>query len=244
MNICYDESFWKEFELLMYDRNRMDETKEDVDNLFTLLKLEKGDKLLDVCCGFGRYSKLFALKGVETTGIDITKYYIDRAIESGKGVKNLDYILGDITEFKEIDKYDYAINMFTSFGLLDSEDDEIEGLKNVFNGLKPGGKYLIDTQGKELLCRDYERNIWFESGGVKVFLEYIVKDCFTVLQSKWMYYKDSVMHERTFDTRIYSAVELATMMYSVGFKEVEIFGNYSGDPYNMDSKRLVVIGTK
>ncbi len=56
MEICYDEAFWKEFEILMYDLDRVEKTEEDVDNITELLGIKKGESLLDVCCGFGRHS--------------------------------------------------------------------------------------------------------------------------------------------------------------------------------------------
>lgn len=244
MNICYDESFWEEFEILMYDRDRIENTVKDADDIIELLGINENDTLLDVCCGFGRNSHAFASRGIKTTGIDITKYYLDRAKKECLNIDNPKFILGDILNFKEIERYDFAINMFTSFGLMESEDDEIIALKNIYNALKPGGKYLIDIQGKELICRDFEKNIWFESGDIKVFLEYKIVESFTRLSSRWLYYKDDQMHERSFDTRIYSALELAAMVSGVGFKSVEIYGDYTGNPYDMDAKRLIVVGTK
>lgn len=244
MEICYDESFWEEFEILMYDRDRMDNTEADVKHIMSLLDIKKDDNLLDVCCGFGRNSKYFALNGIDTTGIDITKFYLDRAKQEAANIKNLNYIHGDILKFREKNRYDHAVNLYTSFGLLESEDDEITGIKNIYNSLKTGGKYLIDIQGKELICRDFEPNIWFESGGVKVLLEYTLEESFTLLKSRWLYYKDSTMHERTFNTRIYSALELATMLSGAGFISVEVYGDYEGNPYDINAKRLIVVGTK
>ncbi|MBN2617967.1 MAG: class I SAM-dependent methyltransferase [Spirochaetales bacterium] len=244
MNICYDESFWEEFEILMFDRNRMSETETDVINIIKLLNIKKDSELLDVCCGFGRYSNFLAENKINVTGIDITKSYIDRAIKERTNSNNPNFIQDDILKLDIRNKYDFAINMFTSFGLLESEDDEITALNNVYNSLKSGGKYLIDIQGKELLCRDFEKYIWFESGDTKVFLEYEILESFTLLKSRWLYYKDNTMHERTFNTRIYSALELAAMVYGIGFKTVEIYGDLEGNEYNMNAKRLIVVGTK
>lgn len=244
MNICYDESFWKEFEILMYDRDRIENTARDVDRIIQLLNIKPEDKVLDVCCGFGRNSLCFAARDLDTTGIDITQYYLDRAKKDRTDSNNPTFILGDIIEFDEEEKYDIAVNMFTSFGLMESEDDEILGIENIYRSLKPGGKYLIDIQGKELLCRDFEKNIWFESGDTKVFLEYKILESFTLLSSRWLYYKDDIMHERTFNTRIYSALELAAMVAGVGFESVEIYGDFKGSPYDMDAERLIVVGIK
>ena len=244
MNICYDNSFWDEFEILMFDLDRLESTESDSKSIIDLLSIKKGESLIDVCCGFGRYSEAFADNGITVTGLDITKNYIDRAIKNRKNSKNPTYIEQDLLKFTTENKFDYAVNLYTSFGLLESEDDEIVGLKNIYDSLKSGGKYLIDTQGKELMCRDFEKNIWFESGGVKVLLEYSVINCFTTLHSRWLYYKDDKMHEHSFDTRIYTALELATLLDGVGFSKVEFYGDFSGAPYDMDAKRLIAVATK
>lgn len=244
MDICYDESFWEDFEILMFDRDRMDNTKGDVKNIIDLLNIKPNDTILDVCCGFGRHSNLLAKEGFKVTGIDITEKYINRAKKGKESNNNPEFLHQDLLTYKKNDNFSFAINLFTSFGLLEDEEDEIKGLENVFASLKKGGKYLIDIQGKELLCRDYEKNIWFESGDVKVFLEYTILNSFTTLRSRWLYYKDNKMFEKSFDTRIYSALELATLLSSIGFEKVDIFGDLKGNPYDINAKRLIVVGTK
>ncbi len=244
MDVCYDENFWIEFEILMYDQDRIGNTKQDMIDVIELLELNRDDRILDLCCGFGRNSQVLADLGFKTTGIDITKQYLDRAITDRREPNNPEYILGDITKFVKPEYFNHVINMFTSFGLLENEEDEIKAISNVYNSLKKGGKYLIDIQGKELLIRDFEERIWFESGNVKAFYEYKILNCFTLLQSRWLYYKDSKMHERSFNTRIYSGVELATMLANVGFSTVEIFGDYKGNPYDINAKRLIAVATK
>lgn len=244
MEICYDADFWRDFEILMYDRDRLDNTEDDVLNIIKLLNIKKHDSVLDVCCGFGRHSLILAQNGIDVTGIDITEDYLSRANSSKTDTDNPKFLKKDILEYNDKSKFNFAINMFTSFGLLNSEDDEIAGLKNIYSALKPGGKYLIDIQGKELLCRDYEKNIWFESGDTKVFLEYTILHSFTVLRSRWLYYRNNKMAEKSFDTRIYSAVELATLLSTIGFKEIEIYGDLFGNPYDYNAKRLIAVATK
>ena len=79
MNICYDNSFWDEFEILMFDLDRLESTDSDTKDIIKLLSVKKDESVIDVCCGFGRYSQAMANNGIKVTGIDITKSYIDRA---------------------------------------------------------------------------------------------------------------------------------------------------------------------
>ena len=58
-------------------------TKNEVECLMELLDLKEGDSLLDVGCGPGRHSNLFAEKGLNVTGIDISKEFIRIADTGG-----------------------------------------------------------------------------------------------------------------------------------------------------------------
>jgi hypothetical protein len=52
------------------------------------------------------------------------------------------------------------------------------------------------------------------------------------------------MKEFQFSQRIYSALELAQMLYKQGFDDIDIWGSWQGDPYDDKAQRLIVIGKK
>ncbi|HPM76613.1 MAG TPA: hypothetical protein PK961_05935 [bacterium] len=49
--------------------------------------------------------------------------------------------------------------------------------------------------------------------------------------------KGNERYETIVEHRLYSAVELTTLLLDVGFGAVEVFGNPAGDPYNHHAQR-------
>ena len=59
-------------------------TSQEVDGVIRDLKLQAGDKVLDVGCGPGRHALELARRGISCTGIDISQRFIDIAVESAQ----------------------------------------------------------------------------------------------------------------------------------------------------------------
>ncbi len=102
--------------------------------------------ILDLGCGPGLYTEIFAQRGHNVTGIDISKNSIDYAIKSAKEkelsivYQNESYL--DINFEKE--KYDLIVLIYTDLGaLLPNERDKL--LKNIFKALKKGGIFIFDV---------------------------------------------------------------------------------------------------
>lgn len=66
------------------------------------------------------------------------------------------------------------------------------------------------------------------------------------LRSRWILIDNEtggrIDHE--FVQRLYSAVELKRIMLGIGFKSVEIYGNYDFSPYNQNAKTMVIVARK
>ncbi|MCG8330756.1 MAG: class I SAM-dependent methyltransferase [Chitinophagales bacterium] len=113
--------------------------------LATQLSFEKIN-ILDLGCGPGLYTEIFARNGHKVTGIDISKNSIDYATKSAeeKGL-NIDYQMGsylDIDLGKE--KYDLIILIYADLGaLLPTEREAL--LVKIYSALKKGGIFIFDV---------------------------------------------------------------------------------------------------
>ena len=125
-------------------------TKNEVECLMELLDLKEGDSLLDVGCGPGRHSNLFAEKGLNVTGIDISKEFIRIADTGGKGAE---FIRQDVRQMDYESEFDAVISMCQGgFGLLydptssnKDSDMDMKALENMSRALKPGGKLALSA---------------------------------------------------------------------------------------------------
>ncbi len=239
--------FWDTYRPLMFDPDRLEDTPLEVNGIMKLTGLVPGDRFLDSCCAFGRHALEMAERGIRVTGVDRQSGYIEEARKKAadRGLE-IDFVLSSSLDYINPGTFDGAMNFFTSFGYFEDQDQEELAVKNICTSLKPGGFFLIDIQGKELLARDYKERDWFERDGYKIFLEYKIKDSWTQLENRWLFIpgEGGKVTEIKFTHRIYSALELAELLSRCGFADVELYGDLGGSPYDEKAKRLIAVGRK
>ncbi|MBI9103534.1 MAG: class I SAM-dependent methyltransferase [Spirochaetales bacterium] len=242
-----EDWFWDAYRPLMFDPDRMEDTPLEVDRILALTGLKAGDRFLDSCCGFGRHALEMARRGIIVTGVDRQEDYILEAKDAARK-EGLDaaFVNQNTLSYRNPGAFDGAMNFFTSFGYFEDEEEEEQAVRNVYDSLKPGGFFLIDIQGKELLARNFKERDWFERNGYKIFLEYKIVDAWTKLENRWMFIPmgGGKLTEISFTHRIYSALELASLLGRCGFEEVELYGSLLGTPYDDKAERLIAVGRK
>jgi SAM-dependent methyltransferase len=240
-----DEWFWKTYGPIMFDDQRLKNSVYEVERIMDLCGIKKNDHVLDCCCGLGRHSLELAQKGCRVSGLDLSQGYLDLArAEAEKRSLKVDFIHKDARTIDYENQFDAIINMFTSFGYFDDPDEDLELLRKLHRALKPGASLFMEMMGKEILARDFEERTWFEREGIKIMLEYSVDLNWTELCNRWLFYKDDVMTEYSFSHRIFSASEMADMLWKAGFSTIEIFGSFEKDLYDHNAKNLILIAHK
>jgi 2-polyprenyl-3-methyl-5-hydroxy-6-metoxy-1,4-benzoquinol methylase len=146
--------WWKEYFDEPYAKAILESFEErasgEVDFIEDVLSLPGNAKILDLCCGLGRHSIELAKRGYKVTGVDVTGDYLETARNKTKKREvKIDFIESDMRDISFNKKFDAVINMFTSFGFFEEENDNFKVLKNVSNALKPGGKFLIDVINRD-----------------------------------------------------------------------------------------------
>ena len=241
-----DTQFWLDYGPLMFNSQSWEDGWFDIKNLIELLKLEPGIEIMDSCCGVGRHSIELSKAGMKVTGIDITAPYIEAAKETAEDMElDINFICDDIRNYKDNNKYDLAVNLYTSYGYFETESDEQLYLKNVYDSLKPGGKFLIDTISKEALARDFVEDEWFEEEGNTICLGFEIIEDFSRLVNRWMIISpEGKKTDYKFSHKIYSGYELKSILKKAGFVNVKVYGSMKGEAYNHKVKRLIAIGEK
>lgn len=201
--------------------------------------------VLDLCCGYGRHSIELAERGFDVTGVDLTEHYLEYAKERAdeEGL-DIEFVHDDMREFKKEKEFDVILNLFTSFGYFEDESENVKVLENVYESLKPHGKFVLDVMGKEIIARIFKEKDWKETEDGFVMMERSVERDWTWLKNRRIEIKDGDKTEIEFSHWLYTAKELKEMLEEVGFESVESYGSYDGKPYNENAERLVVIAMK
>ncbi len=238
---------WQMVEPVLFNRRRLEMVSSEIDHIVSLTGIKDGGRVLDLCCGIGRHSLELARRGYSVVGIDRTRTYIQKAQEAARN-EGLDaeFVVCDMREFKRTSEFDVVISMFTSFGYFADDGEQARVLDNVFNSLKPGGSFLIDVMGKEVLARVFQATDWHadESGGL--FLEKRqITDDWSIIRTEWrLIQPDGRMYVWHIPLRIYSAVEMRQMLTAAGLMDVKAYGSLSGTPYDNRAERLVMVGRR
>jgi ubiquinone/menaquinone biosynthesis C-methylase UbiE len=73
-----DDSLWRDMYPILFSAKRIADATDEIDKILALIT-PKGKRVLDLCCGPGRCSIALAKKGFKVTGVDRTKYLLDKA---------------------------------------------------------------------------------------------------------------------------------------------------------------------
>ncbi len=128
------------------ERKNAEHTEKELSYLLKLLK--KGERVLDLACGYGRFSIPLASKGFDVEGIDITPVFIERAKEeAGKRNLNIGFRIGEMTDLPyENESFDSVICMWNAFSELTVEQDQVKTIKEICRVLKKGGLAIIESR--------------------------------------------------------------------------------------------------
>ncbi len=239
-----DPEFWNVFAPLMFDEKRWAETPGVVDAVERLARIVPGDAVLDACCGPGRHSLEFALRGYRVTGVDLMDSYLEAARESARDEDaDIEFLRADMRKFRRPGAFDLAVNLFNSFGYFADPAQDLDMLRNIRASLRPGGRFVLEMLGKETAVRDFTEGEWFERNGWTVLTEYSAVGAWEGLRNRWVLIRGAERIERTFVQRLYSGTEMAALLTRAGFGEVRILGSLDGAPYDRKAESLVALAS-
>jgi len=239
------EEWFNTKEYLSVYRHR---NEEDALNLYKLITknilLAQGSKVLDLACGAGRHSILFAKNGFDVTAVDISDNLLNVAGRTASELGlNINFIKSDFRKLNLNEKFHLIINLFTSFGYFEYDDENEKVIKLVSNHLLDNGYFVIDFFNvvylkNNLIPISYDK---IEDSIVKQERVFegnrIVKKIMINKRSEQKLYYESV--------RIYCKDELAALLLVNGLEIQKIFGDYYGNEYDeVNSPRIIIIAKK
>lgn len=242
-----NEKFWNSYAPIMFDTQRWAEAPAVADDVCKIAGLKKGSAILDAGCGPGRISVELASRGMNVTGVDLMQSELDAAAESAEaeGV-NLELVKADLRTYKSDKQFDCAINLYTSFGYCDTIEEDVLILQNIYASLKYGGWFILENISRETAILYFTEGEWFERAGKTVLTEFHVEGAWEGLRSRWILIDNQtgerIDHE--FVQRLYSGIELKRILKGIGFKSVEVYGDFDFSPYNEKARTMVIVAKK
>jgi SAM-dependent methyltransferase len=240
-----DDSFWQELYPFMFPEERFTAAPQQVDKVLNLTK-PGGKTALDLCCGPGRCAIALAQAGYTVTGVDRTKFLLDKARAKARAAKEtIEWVQMDMRDFVRADAFDLVLSMFTSFGYFDDKDEDLLVLRNMLTCLRPGGVCLIDVMGKERLAKFFQPTTSdCLADGTKLVQGHEIFDDWTRIRNEWILIRKGRAKSFRFHHTVYSGQELRDRLIQTGFTDVKLYGNLDGDEYGSNAHRLIAVGRK
>jgi len=221
-----------------------EETEQEIEFIWDILELEEEMLILDLCCGQGRHTRRFSELGCKVIGLDSSRYLLKEAQKSI--YKNMILVEGDMRQIPLKSKVDAVINLFTSFGFYDESENQ-RVISEISRILKPGGKLLIDYWNPHRVSQlDGMRNWWWISEEIIALseVEYdaelcTIDDYRTTVNLKTREVEETVNH-----IRFYFPAEFEKMLNRVGIEIIDMYGDFTGEPFRLYSQRLITVAKK
>ena len=243
----YDGFFdddWLELEGLRPPEER---TLAQVDFIVEQLGLEPGARILDVPCGHGRHSVELARRGFAVTGVDLSEPSLERARGAADEVGvELELVHADMRELAFAAEFDAVLNLYTSFGYLETQADDERALGGFARALAPGGALLMDVINPPGLFRKYRGRDWEEFDDGTLFLSEFRYDPLSGRNlAFWIFVRaDGTRSGLRHSLRVYTAAELRAMLERAGLTVERAWGGWDGDELTLDSWRLILLARR
>ncbi len=230
--------------LNVYKHRNEEDAKELVDLILENINIPIDGKVLDLACGPGRHSILFAQKGYKVSAVDLSKNLLKVALDSAvKSNVDVNFIEADLRDLCIKPKFDLVVNLFTSFGYFEDDKENFKLFGRAFYFLNDNGYFVLDFFNKDYL----EKNLVSTSEGY-IDNSKIVQE--RKIEGKRVIKKITISkngNERNFieSVRMYSRDELVTGIENRGLKVEKVFGDVRGRTFDLEtSPRIIIIARK
>lgn len=234
----YREWFGSEY-LELYAHRDQGEAEGHVQFVLEVLAGKSPGAVLDLACGAGRHTQALRQRGLRTLGVDLS---LTLLLEPPR----LPSVAGDMGCLPfAASSFDWVLNFFTSFGYFESEEQNLQVLREVERILTPAGRFLIDLFNREQVVANLVPRERQQRAGYDVDIERWF-DARTERINKRIRVLAPDRKAQTFleSVRAYSREEVERALADVGLTVDRLFGSFNGEPYRNDSERLILVGHK
>jgi 2-polyprenyl-3-methyl-5-hydroxy-6-metoxy-1,4-benzoquinol methylase len=205
----------------------------------------RGLSVLDIACGAGRHAFAFARKGLQVTANDLSRMLLDTAREQACSE-------GLCVEFSECDmrtlrlarKYDLVVQLFSSFGYFETDDEDRLVISNVSDMLIPGGWYVLDLINPGWLRNHFVPRSEKRSGSLSITEERKLSDR-SVVKRITVQENESETRSFTESVRLFRLGEATLLLEEGGFTIERVAGDYDGRKFDAEtSPRMLLFARK
>jgi SAM-dependent methyltransferase len=244
----FDDAYLQIWEQLLTEQS----SAKQAADLWSMLDLEPGCRILDAPCGWGRLSRPLAALGAKVLGVDQSEFLV-AAAEARRcelPPERLRYLCHDLRSPLSETGFDVACNIFTSFGY-GTEEEDMAIFRTLRDAVRSGGRVIVETNHRDLTCAFIARG----SKGSRrlpdgtLFVDESELDAISgVVHMNWYWFGPIGSGEKHAEWRCYTPTQIVGLLERVGLRFAGAYQGLSRNPYRAEGVevggRLAVIGVR
>lgn len=219
-------------------------TKKQVEFLLPFLPKPDEGPLLDAGCGIGRHSIALALKGYRVIGADIVPQFITKAREEAqKNSVSCEFRLQDLRFLDDLEVFSAALFFWSSFGYFEDQENR-DILFRIHRALKPGGIIFLDQENRDYILKHFQWETWKDKKNCVILERNRFDPTSDLLITRKVYLSGGDRKEAERRLKLYPFTTISRFLADSGFKVEKTFGGYDGEPFNLESPRMMILARK
>lgn len=230
--------------LNVYKHRNEGEAEQHIKLILDNVEIFAGYRILDMACGSGRHAILLAKKGFIVTAVDLSENLLEIAKKTAEDENlKIDFIHSDIREFETNIAFDLVVNLFTSFGYFENDEENFSVLKKAYNLTLPGGYFVLDFFNSDYLANNLIKFSEEKIDDAIIHQHREIKD--KRVNKKIVITKDGELKSFQESVRMFTKDELENALTNIGFDIYKTFGDFLGNKFEQfTSPRLIFICKK
>jgi cyclopropane fatty-acyl-phospholipid synthase-like methyltransferase len=230
--------------LNVYQHRNESDAEEHLKLILENIEISNGAKILDMACGAGRHAIILARKNFNVTAVDLSENLISISRQSAQNENlNINFVQSDIRNFNSNNKFDLVINLFTSFGYFETDEENFSVLKKAYSLLVDDGFFVLDFFNSQFLKKNLVEFSEENLDNAEIHQYRKIKD--NRVTKKIVITKDGILSTYEESVRMFTEDELVDAIQNIGFDIYKTFGDFLGNEFdNLSSPRLILICKK
>jgi ubiquinone/menaquinone biosynthesis C-methylase UbiE len=238
----YEQSFGRDY-LTVYKHRDLQGAAREVRRMMDWLHLPAGAEVLDLCCGMGRHSLALTELGLKVTGVDLSEVLLEEARKLDAQAQ-VTWVRGDMRQVPLNRIFDAVVNLFTSFGYFENDDENAQVLREIDRLLAPGGRFIIDYMNPSYVIRNLVPASERMEGNERIEERRSIEQGFV---RKRIVIEGADTPQRSYleQVKLYSLDQMKRMAATASLRVDQVYGGYDGSVYDeQTSERMILVGGK
>ena len=244
MSDWFEDWFNSDEYLTVYAHRDQTEAKKLLRLILQKVRLSDDSRILDLACGAGRHSIAFANLGYAVTAIDLSESLlkIGRQESLRLGV-SVDFKKQDIRSVKVDGLFQLVLNLFTSFGYFEKDEENFGIFRTAYRYLYKEGYFVFDFLNESYVKNHLVPFSQDEKNGCIIKQTRSIENGCVVKKIELRFgEKQQSFFEKV---KLYNYNTLINELQKTGFTIMGLYGDYDGGKFNKEtSSRLIAICKK